>query len=291
MNRKERTVSNRIDELLSAKEGKPTSFYQLSTRFRTDEDIQFFNYLISLQDKDIEWYLWNNIVIRGKHDCTALENDPLLSADAKKFVQKRIDAWNDIEENKYRCDKLETERLILRPAVPEDEDIFFNEFRTYPEDFEMWLSVKATEKNISKGVWNIMHCFSYFILENKNTHETMGYCALNVPKAKLGGVLEYYIFRKHRKRGYCKEACKAIIEEAFAGRLFIFQKTPYADVYRKKYYQIDTVKASCWTINAGSNAVLQALGFICSGINFESKIVDGKLYSENLYYLQKPHGI
>lgn len=125
--------------------------------------------------------------------------------------------------------EIETERLFLRELTPGDVDALYavlgdsDIMRHYPYTFDMDRVKRWIDRNISRyevfgfGLWAV--CL-------KETGELIGDCGVTMQNID-GDILPeigYHIAKAHQRRGYAKEAARAV-------RDWTFSHTPFGMVY------------------------------------------------------------
>lgn len=118
--------------------------------------------------------------------------------------------------------RLETERLLIRPFAPQDEEAFVGFFMD--PDFMLWsldgaLSpVAAREKFCGLVALYERHGFSKLAIVEKASAQLIGYCGFGLepvegePSPELG----YRLTRSARGSGFATEAARAVVADAFA---------------------------------------------------------------------------
>jgi RimJ/RimL family protein N-acetyltransferase len=117
---------------------------------------------------------------------------------------------------------LETERLIIRPFVPEDEDVaagFFMDPAFMVWSFEGALGADAAREKF-RGYLSLhaTHGFSKLAVLHKEGGRLIGYCGFGLetiedaPSPELG----YRLTPSVRGNGFATEAARAVIADAFA---------------------------------------------------------------------------
>ena len=171
-------------------------------------------------------------------------------------------------------DYLETERLILRNIIPEDErDIF--EYSQNPnvginagwKPHETIEETRAVMNTIFIGQPDV------FGIVLKSTRRVIGSIGLvNDPKRSNDEVrmLGYALGEPYWGRGYMTECAKMIIEYGF-------------DVLNLMY-----ISAYCYPFNERSQNVLKKCGFVYEGkLSASEKSFDNKVYDELCYILSR----
>lgn len=110
---------------------------------------------------------------------------------------------------------LETERLILRRFIPADLEVFYAHL-SRPEvvRFEPYPPLRREEA--AEALRARIDSPEMIAIERKDTHRLIGNVYLgrrDCESAELG----YVLHSDHWHQGYAREACEAIIRDAFAG--------------------------------------------------------------------------
>jgi ribosomal-protein-alanine N-acetyltransferase len=118
--------------------------------------------------------------------------------------------------------RLETKRLIIRPFLPEDEEVAAGFFMD-PE-FMVWspdgaLTPDAARKRLRSFIaLHETHGFSKLAVVEKESARVIGYCGFGLetiegePSPELG----YRLTSAARGSGYATEAARAVVADAFA---------------------------------------------------------------------------
>lgn len=145
---------------------------------------------------------------------------------------------------------METERLVLLPSANVRDLEEYHEHLTTEGDFYFQYGFEMTDEILpqcdleSNGVV----CYTIFI---KTTGEMIGYVGLG-NRGEDTANIEFYIFKDHRNKGYCKEAAARYLEAYFNGEMEIVSG--------------DRVEAETFFENESAKAVLLSLGFRSDGI-------------------------
>jgi len=143
---------------------------------------------------------------------------------------------------------IETDRLVLRSFKPEDsEDLY--EYLSVAEIYRFEPGRPLSMSEAANESFRRVEDNTFIAVERKEDHKLIGhlYFALDDDQNKNTWSLGYIFHPKFQRAGYCTEACKAIVEDAFKNR----------NAHR--------VEAKCSTENIGSNRVLQKLGMRLEG--------------------------
>lgn len=120
--------------------------------------------------------------------------------------------------------KIETKRLNLLPGVNMRDSKPFLKMLREDGDFQGYCGVKFSEKNLSKFATYFERtgqeeCI-YSIFPKDSIEEFIGYVGFH---RELNGdyEIEFYIAKNYRRKGYCEEACKAVIKQIFGEGLSV----------------------------------------------------------------------
>lgn len=148
-------------------------------------------------------------------------------------------------------ERLETDRLVLCPPVPEDAPAMFARWSTDPEAtyFLSWRPHTDARQAVVhiervRAAWAAAESFTWFIHARRTTHGPIGSIASR--PGDHGANLGYVLAREVWGRGYMTEAVTAVSEWYLA-----------AGVQR--------VWATCDPENVGSRRVLEKAGFELEG--------------------------
>lgn len=148
---------------------------------------------------------------------------------------------------------LETERLILREIVPEDEDALF-EMDSDPEVHRyLGNSPIKTKEQIREVIKMLQQQYKdngiarWAVIE-KNSGKFIGWCGLKLFKQEVNGHINFYELgyrfnKKYWGQGFATEAAKACVD-------FGFKKLNLTEIY-----------AMTDSLNVNSNKVLEKTGF------------------------------
>ena len=129
---------------------------------------------------------------------------------------------------------METERLILREYVPEDFDALY-EILSDPETMQHYPAPFDADKVRGWIAWNLdnygKYGFGLWAVVLKETGKFIGDCGItiqNIDGEKLPEI-GYHIHKKHWRRGFAKEAARAV-------RDWVFRNTDYDTIYSYMKY-------------------------------------------------------
>lgn len=113
----------------------------------------------------------------------------------------------------------------------------------------------------------------------KTTGEMIGYIGLDGKRCDESN-LEFYIFKKHRNKGYCKEAARRLLDAFFNGEI--------------KGLKGNRVVAETFFENEPCKAALLALGFRSEGLGIRVVSDDDEYIAEGMvvaYVLESKKGM
>lgn len=221
------------------------------------------NYLLSLHDKEIDWFFWNIL---------SFYDDSYFDGLAREFVDSVVKAKDD-----YYC-----EWELYSSGKKQ-----YNQ--TSPIDFEMGQLVPMTDEyqnalsDIIKTEKGTLESYEAFIFSlachNRQSrtmfairldNEVLGYVGLSelqvigVAETKNTYNLEYYICPQFRGKHYAKTALKAIIDAAFTKKIVLVKD---GEDYGQKYkyiavpLEVKLIKALINPNNIASINTAKSLGF------------------------------
>ena len=166
--------------------------------------------------------------------------------------------------------KLETERLILRGARPEDADVLL-EIRNSPYVLEYNVMAPLTGEQMLENLKKDAASDRALYLELKETGRPIGAVWLAEDSLRYGVsalMLEYYLSEACAGQGYMTEALRAAVRYAFED------------------LGVELVSARVFQDNAGSARVLEKLGFVREGtLRRAVKGYGGKVHHDMLFSL------
>ena len=173
---------------------------------------------------------------------------------------------------------IETERLVLRAIEGNDQTILADHFKS-EGDFESFTGRKPTNKNMSlrKSV--------YFTIERKADRKILGYIGLSIKEASATGLLEYYLFKEERRKGYCKEAVGALTEIALRGKIYGPAETVQLGVYKRKVIHLNAIRARISSVNIASQRTVESCGFVHEATIHQTLYEGTGWTDEEIYYL------
>ena len=142
---------------------------------------------------------------------------------------------------------IETERLLLRKYTMSDFDALY-EIMSDPETMQHYPASFDKERTEKWILWNLdnyeKYGFGLWAVVLKETNEFIGDCGITLQNidGQMLPEIGYHINKKYWRRGYAKEAARAV-------RDWVFQNTNYDAVYSYMKYT-----------NIGSSSTAKAIG-------------------------------
>ena len=156
---------------------------------------------------------------------------------------------------------IETERLVLRAIEEKDQKILAVRFKE-DGDFEFFTGCKPTNKDIRQFTLALRHS-TYFVIERKSDRKLLGYIGLSIREESATGLIEYYLFKEERRKGYCKEAVETLTKITLRGKLYEpAVETLRLGVYRKRAIHLNAIRARISSVNIASQKTVERCGFI-----------------------------
>lgn len=220
-------------------------------------DILHFKTLFNADEWRYRLTLWNMIVNYYVGNLKVCKKD--FSKEEYAFIQAASKAvWMPSEANVNR--PINTKRLILRAIEKHDQKIFAEHFKN-DGDFTLFSGYKPTNKNIRQFTLTLRRN-TYFSIERKTDRKLLGYIGLSIKKETSTGLLEYYLFKEDRKKGYCKEAVDALTKITLNGKLYEPVETVQLGVYKKKTIHLNAIRARISSLNIASQKTVESCGFV-----------------------------
>ncbi|MDE6407969.1 MAG: GNAT family N-acetyltransferase [Anaeroplasmataceae bacterium] len=247
-----------------------------------EKDLIIFKTLFNAGNENYKIALWNGLRFYSDN-VEVYETD--FSYDELAFIKKRIKVSGTIIEKTNVNKPIKSERLILR-AVTEDDSKLLAYHYKHDGDFIMFCGFNPTGEYIRIFADRQMPLF--FMIEEKHTHNAIGYVGLTLKEVSATGLLEYYIFKEYRKQGYCKEAVKTLVNVALADKLYEPKETVRDDVYSKKTMKFNAIRAGVSTVNTASLKTVESCGFIYEATLHKTLHKEGIGWTdEKIYYIPK----
>lgn len=200
--------------------------------------------------------LWNMIANYYTQESKFRKED--FSKEEYAFIKAAANAIGDPSKANVNP-PIETKRLILRAVTPADLKILAAHFKN-EGDFEAYTRVAPTMRNIKRFTKGLIR-ETYFAIERKDDRKLLGYIGLSVEPSATG-LLEYYIFKDERRKGYCKEAVEALTEITLRGKLYGPVETVRRGVYRKRAVRLNAIRARISALNTASQRTVESCGFV-----------------------------
>ncbi len=247
---------------------------------RYQMNLKIFKTLFNNSDSSLNLALWNTISISP--------NDKLYKKDFTdkeyKFLTDLINAQKiPIYETNVNA-PITTKRLILRALNKNDSNLFAYHFM-HDGDFVRFTGRKPSAKAVR--FYANRRFPALFTIEEKTTHAVVGYIGLFILKPLATGLLEYYIFKEYRKRGYCKEVALVLIQKALNKKLYEPVATVQEYIYKKKAIKINAVRARIAVTNTASINTVKSCGFIHEASLHQTMFKNDSWEDEELYYITK----
>ncbi len=109
---------------------------------------------------------------------------------------------------------IETERLVLLRSNNERDLSTLKYYLQVDGDFEIFCGLEKSEKNIELFNLEVPES-DYYSIFCKKTLKMVGYIAISAVDEKTVEI-EFYIFKMYRRKHYCKEACRRLIDYIYS---------------------------------------------------------------------------
>lgn len=119
--------------------------------------------------------------------------------------------------------KIETERLLLIPGSNVRDNVPFIHMLRNDGDFRGFCGIEFSEKYLAEFndyFERTGHEECIYSIFPKGTNEFIGYVGFH-REHNSDYEIEFYISKSQRRKGYCEEACKAVIELIFTEGLSV----------------------------------------------------------------------
>lgn len=281
-------IIDRINMLLCEKDIASAGFKKIRDLpesldlFKTS-DWQILEYLLSVQDKKIDHYLF---VHHFDWSCMKYVDEQMISS-LGTYTKSFIRRGKRYYKRTLYFDDIYTDRLKLTRPTKKDAKELCKHFRD-DGDFFLYIGEYYSKFEAQGQADLFLESLNSYSIRLKSG-EMVGIVTMNTNEYGFAE-LSYYIFKQMRRNGYCTEACRAVIDEAFSGRFFENIDTVENNhrFIKKMPKEIVTIKAKCFTFNEASNQALKSLGFTYSGYDYKScRLGNGEWASDNLYYLDR----
>jgi RimJ/RimL family protein N-acetyltransferase len=222
-----------------------------------NENLQVFMALYYSKNESIKTALWNALTDLSWYDNKFFKDD--FTPNEYDFIMSAMHAKENpiYEANVNKA--IITDRLILRAKEKNDIAIFRYHYKT-DGDFTLFTGLSPTNKNISDEA-SVREPL-LFSIEEKTTHDIIGYLNLNICNSLNTGFIRYYIFKEYRNHGYCKEALFALVGKLFNNKLYVPIETAREFIYKRKIIKVETIRARIAADNEYSIKTVQSCGFI-----------------------------
>ncbi len=290
----------RAEGYLKEKLGEGYFIYDISAlRYVKDEyaknnfedAVKVFKTLFETADEELLLALWNR--------CTYLLKELNIRLLKEYFTKeeyaflKKVKQAVVFDDGRYGCyninEDILTERLILRAANKRHNRIFKEELQKQGELLRYYMLERCpvTKEFLRRYDFsNSSLCFAVLL---RDTEEMIGLVDIMAffPSACHDGNISYCIFKDFRRKGYAKEAVGALINEAFQGKLYTNDGTPYYHVYKRKRVKLVLLRAGIEASNEPSKKTVKSLKFEYEGVVHRA-FCDGKqIYDKENYYVTK----
>ena len=246
------------------------------------ENLKIFKALFASNNPSFKIALWNSICVRYEGQ-KLIEED--FSQEEYAFLVKACSAQvRSVDETNINKPII-TSRLVLRSIEKDDMKLFAYHYKN-DGDFVTFTGYAPRTQYIS--FYANRRGPNLFTIEEKNTHTVIGYVGLSIHEVSATGLLEYYIFKEFRQKGYCKEAIAALVERALKNKLYLPVETVQVGVYAKRVIKLNAIRARIATTNSASLKTVQSCGFLHEATIHKSMHKSGLGWlDEEIYYLPK----
>lgn len=282
---------NQIETLLRNKFAEyDESFFGFGIResYFSDENIRYFNFLTGLKRKDINLFLWNEMMnfrideeFYNNFDKTIFTQESLL------FLTKYINTINHLNNSNLANigNSFETERLLILPGNESDANLLFSEIKkNSKEDVDFLLNrITPNSKNaLLKSMYNHGSGYSYasigndinigFAIKLKETNTLIGFIQFFKSDKYKTPEIGYYMFKNHRHNGYANEALSCLITNISKKGLKYPTSTKFNYELKVKIIKPSIIRATPNSRNNVSISLLKKLGFTYSGTSYKERI-------------------
>ncbi len=153
-------------------------------------------------------------------------------------------------------EKIESERLYIRPCLPGDGKIVHEAIVRSKEQLKMWLPFAKEERTVDEVEDGIRQSYAEFIKRTdfrlhiflKETDELIGSTGFHrvdweIPKVEIG----YWLDTRHTRKGYMREVVQTLTTFAF------------------DTLQVNRVEIRCDEKNIASRRIPEKLGYVLEG--------------------------
>lgn len=219
--------------------------------------VQCFKALFQAGEESYRPALWNMVVNYYLPATKVCKGD--FSKEEYAFIRSALNAVGDMARANVNR-PLKTERLLLRAIERKDQSIFADNFIADGE-FTLFTGMPSTKSNIKEFSLQLMRSI-VFAIERRADRKLLGYIGLSLRETSATGLLEYYLFKDERRKGYCKEAVEALTEITLQGKLYLPVETVQLGVYRKKAIRLNAIRARISSLNIASQRTVESCGFV-----------------------------
>ena len=220
------------------------------------EDIKIFKALFNAGNENYKTILWNRLMCYYRSKIYIQDFTPEEAAFIKSALKAKHKPIWETNVNP----PIKTTRLVLRAFEKSDTKLFVYHYKC-AGDFFAYTGYKPTSELIKQFADRC--CTStFFAIEEQNEHRVIGYIGLSIREHSAYGLLEYYIFKEYRNKGYCKEAICALIGKALNDKLYEPIETVRDYVYDKKAIKLNAIRAKISAVNIASLNTVKSCGFI-----------------------------
>jgi RimJ/RimL family protein N-acetyltransferase len=153
-------------------------------------------------------------------------------------------------------EKIESERLYIRPCLPDDGKIVHETIVRSKEQLKMWLPFAKEDRTVDEVEDGIRQSYAEFIKRTdfrlhiflKETDEFIGSTGFHrvdweIPKVEIG----YWLDTRHTRKGYMREVVQTLTTFAF------------------DTLQVNRVEIRCDEKNIASRRIPEKLGYVLEG--------------------------
>ncbi len=242
--------------------------------------ISCFKALFRANDDRYRLVLWNMIVNYYFSKSNFCKGD--FSKEEYTFIQMARKVVGEPSEANVNP-PIRTKRLVLRAIEGNDQKIFADHFKN-EGDFAAFTGREPTRKTIQEFVFCLRRP-TYFAIERRSDRKLLGYIGLSIRKETSTGLIEYYLFKDERQKGYCKEAVEALTKITLRGKLYEPVETVQRGIYRKKTIHLNAIRARISSCNPASCKTVERCGFVHEA-TIHSAVKQGSAWTdEEIYYL------
>jgi len=220
-----------------------------------ETNLAIFKALFNAPDEDMKIALWNALPF-WEEDVKFYKSD--FSDEEYEFIKKALETKLDCDEININ-DIISTGRLTIRRMESEDTELLCYHYEN-DGDFATFTRHAPTPKNIRECAE--LRAPLYFTLVETQTQTVIGYAGFSIHDDTNTALVEYYVFKEFRRKGYCKEAVRKLSEMALKGELFLPAETVYEGVYAKKALKIGALRARIAASNIASVKTIEACGYL-----------------------------